>query len=288
MTQDKAQAQKDSTALARSFLDDDSIDLDGLPAVTMEPARLYYYHGVDAGKIKTPGVFFGHATAFTEGLPEPWEADDRYLESDGPGYSSPLLRIVVIGQRDQWFIPGENTGDKITWIPNGQRTPEGARAKKNVEYLILVDGLPDPMVLSVSGAFKSKPMEDIMRAYERGALAQLMRQKKRAFPRWAFWLTVGGKVDSAGRPVLEKAQDAQGNEYGSIVTPPALLAAPELVDAATMRKGIETWNLYNSLGWFKFQRTNAQTTEAEYTVDTMPQLEAPRNVPQPIEDGDLF
>jgi len=289
MTQDKTQAQaQDSTALARSFLDDDSIDLEGLPAVTMEPARLYYYHGVDAGKIKTPGVFFGHATAFTEGLPEPWEADDRYFETDGPGYSAPRLRIAVIGQRDQWFVPGENTGDKITWIPNGQRSPEGVKAKKNVEYLILVDGLPDPMVLSVSGAFKSKPMEDIMRAYERGALAQLMRQKKRAFPRWAFWLTVGGKVDSAGRPVLEKAQDAQGNEYGSIVTPPALLAAPELVDAATMRKGIETWNLYNSLGWFKFQRTNAAVQEAEYTVDEVRQLPAGRNVPQPVEDGDLF
>lgn len=275
------------TQLARSFLDDESIDLDGLPAVQLEPARLYWYHGVDAGKIKTPGVFFGHATAFFEGLPDVWEGDDRYLETDGPGYSAPRLKIAFVGQRDQWFIPGINQGDKIAWIPNGQRSPEGVKAKKNVEYLVLIDGLPDPMVLSVSGAFKSKPIEDLLRSYERGALAQLMRAKKRAFPRWAFWLTIGGKVDTRGLPILEKAQDSQGNEYGSIVTPPALLAAPELVDAATMRRGIETWNLYNSLGWFKFQRSNTPTTEAEYTVDDLPQLEAPRNVPQAIE-GDLF
>lgn len=270
-----------------TFLDDESIDLDGLPQVTLEPARLYWYHGVDAGKIKTPGVFFGHATAFTDGLPAPWEADDRYLDTDGPGYSAPRLKIAFIGQRDQWFIPGANQGDKIVWIPNGQRSPDGVKAKKNVEYLILVDGLPDPMVLSVSGAFKSKPIEDLLRGYERGALAQLMRSKKRAFPRWAFWLTIGGKVDGQGKPILEKAQDAQGNEYGSIVTPPALIGTPELVDAATMRRGIETWNLYNSLGWFKFQRTNAATVEGEYTVETMPQLAAPRNVPQPIEEEDL-
>jgi hypothetical protein len=65
-----------------------------------------------------------------------------------------------------------------------------------------------------------------------------------------------------------------------------------------MRQGIDVWNLYNSLGWFKYQRTPQGTTEADYTVTTVPQLAAPRNVPQPItaadvtatpvEDGDLF
>jgi hypothetical protein len=69
-----------------------------------------------------------------------------------------------------------------------------------------------------------------------------------------------------------------------VVTPPTLLSAPELVDAATMRRGIETWNLYNSLGWFKFQRTNQLTTEGEYTVEEIKQLPAGRNVPQPVEE----
>ena len=62
-------------------------------------------------------------------------------------------------------------------------------------------------------------------------------------------------------------------------------AAPELVSGDTMRMGIDTWNLYNALGWFKFQRTNRDTTEAVYTIDDRPQLAAPvehRNVPQPV------
>lgn len=269
-----------------TFLDDTALDLDGLPAVTLEPARLYWYHGVDAGKIKTPGVFFGKDVAFTEPPPAPWETDDRYLDTDGAGFSAARLRLAIVGWREQWFIPGATDKDKIQWIPNGQRSPEGTKAKKNVEYLLLVDGLSDPMVLSVSGFYKSKPFEDIVRSHERGALAQLMRLKKRAFPRWAHWLTIGGKVDANGKPVLEKAKDASGEEYGSIVTPPAMLAAPALVSADTMRLGIETWNLYNSLGWFKFQRTNA--VEGIYTVETMPQLPSGRNIPQPIEADAVF
>ena len=269
--------------IVRTFLDDDSIDLEGLPQVTLEPARLYWYHGVDAGKIKTPGVFFGHATAFTEGLPEPWEGDDRYLETDGPGYSSPRLRIAFIGQRDQWFVPGIKQGDPRTWIPNGSRAPEGSKIKKNIEYLVLVDGLPDAMVLSVSGYYKSRPIESILRDYKQRNLAQLIRQKGRAFPPWAHWLDIGGKVDQRGMPIIEKATDAKGEEYGSDVTPPTLLATPELLSPEAFRQGIDTWNLYNSLGWFKFQRSNA-VAEAEYTVEELPMLEAPRNVPQPIED----
>lgn len=284
-----------TTELAPSFLDSvDELPMD-LPSVTMEPARLYWYHGVDAGKIKTPGVFFGKDTAFTDTPPAPWETDDRYLDTDGPGYSVARLRLAFVGWREQWFIPGAAAGDKIQWIPNGGRSPEGTKVKKNIEYLILVDGLPDPMVLSVSGFYKSKPFEDIIRDYERGALAQLMRAKKRTFPRWSHWLTIGGKTDDKGKPIIESAKDSKGEEFGSGVTPPTMIAPPALVSAETMRAGIDTWNLYNSLGWFKFQRTNASTVEAEYTVETVPQLPAGRNVPQPItaadtapQEGDLF
>lgn len=272
-----------TTELAPTFLDDATLDLGGLPGVAMEPARLYWYHGVDAGKIKTPGVFFGHATSFTDPPPAPWETDDRYLESDGPGYSVAKLRIAIVSWREQWFIPGATDADKIQWIPNGARSPEGSKAKKNIEYLILVEGLSDPMVLSVSGFYKSKPFEDIVRTHERGALAQLMRAKKKSYPRWAHWLTIGSKVDPQGKPVLEKAKDAAGTEFGSIVTPPTMLAPPALVDSATFQAGIDTWNLYNSLGWFKFQRTNGNTTDAVYTVETVPQLASGRNVPQPVD-----
>lgn len=276
-----------TTELAPSFLDDSSLPLDELPSVTLEPARLNWHHGVDAGKVKMPGVFFGRDTAFTDTPPLPWETDDRFIDDDGPGYSAPRLRIAFLGWREQWFIPGEKKGDKITWLPLGQRSPQGTKIKKNVEYLILVDGLSDPMVLSVSGFYKSKPFEDIMHDYEKGALSQLIRAKKRAFPRWAHWLTIGGKVDAKGTPIIESAKDAKGEEYGSGVTPPTMLATPELVSSDVMRLGIDTWNLYNSLGWFKFQRTNNGTVEGSFTVETVPQLPAGRNVPQPIKEAEI-
>lgn len=276
----------ETTALVPSYLDEVDLPAD-LPGIQIEPARLNWHHGVDAGKIKTPGVFFGRGTAFTEPPGEPWEVDDRYIETDGSGYSAARLRLAFIGERSQWFIPGETAKDPVTWIPNGQRAPEGVRVKKQIEYLVTIDRLPDVMVLAVSGYHKGRPIEQILRAYERGALAQLIRAKKRQLPRWVHWLTIGCKVDQRGHPVIEKAQDAQGEEYGSDVTPPTLLAAPELVDRDTFQACIEAWNLYNSLGWFKFQRLPQNTTEASYTITSTPALPPGRNVPVPVADGEI-
>lgn len=279
-----------TTDLAPSFLNHLDELPDDLPGVQMEPGRLYWYHGADAGKFKTPGVFFGRETAFTEAPALPWETDERFMETDGLGYSIAQLRLAILGWREQWFIPGATDKDKITWLMDGERPPTGTKIKKQIEYLVLVDGLVDPMVLAVSGFYKSKPFEDIVRGYERGALAQLMRQHKRAFPRWAHWLTIGGKVDAAGKPVLEKAKDAAGDEYGSIVTPPTLLVPPQLVSRETMQQGIDTWNLYNSLGWFKFKRTPRDVVESTaYTITETahPALPAGRNVPQPVTDADF-
>lgn len=278
----------DTTALVPSFLDEMDIP-DDLPGVQIEPARLNWYHGVDAGKLKTPGVFFGRDTAFTEPPPAPWEVDERYLETDGPGYSIPRLRLAFIGERSQWFIPGATKNDPITWLPNGVRAPEGVKVKMQVEYLVMVDGLPDVMVLAVSGFHKSRPIQQILRAYERGALAQLIRTQKRRLPGWCHWLTIGGKVDARGQPLIEKAKDSTGEEHGSDVTPPALLAAPVLVDKATFEAAIEAWNLYNSLGWFRYQRLPQNAVEATYTISSTPQLAAGgRNVPQPIDDEEEF
>lgn len=278
----------DTTAIVPSFLDDMELP-DDLPGVQIEPARLNWYHGVDAGKVKTPGVFFGRDTAFTEPPPAPWEVDERYIDTDGAGYSTPRLRLAFIGERSQWFIPGETRNDPIVWLPSGARAPEGTKVKKQIEYLVLIDGLPDAMVLSVSGFHKSRPIEQILSAYERGALAQLIRAQKRQLPRWSHWLTIGGKVDARGNPIIEKARDSAGEEHGSDVTPPALLAAPILVGKATFQAAIDAWNLYNSLGRFKFQRLPQNAVEASYTITNTPQISAPaRNVPQPLDDEEPF
>lgn len=278
----------ETTELARTFVDDlDQLPAD-LPSVQIDPGRLNWYHGVDAGKVKTPGVFFGRETAFTEvPPPAPWEADDRFIEEDGPGFSVARLRIAIIGSRDQWFIPGETKKDKVQWLVNGQRAPAGTKVKHQIEYLVLVDGLSDPMVLSVSGYYKSKSMENIVRAYERGALAQLMRQKRRTFPRWSHWLTIGGKTDSRGQPLYEEARDAVGDEKGSVVTPPALLAPPMLLSKEAFQAGIDAWMLFNALGWFKFKRTPQGVTEAVYAIEEHPALPPGRNAPQALSNDDL-
>jgi hypothetical protein len=275
----------ESTALAIGNFDDLVLP-DDLPPIQLDPPRLNWHHGAKVAK--TPGVFFGREGAFAEPPPPPWQTDERFIDTDGLGYSCARLRLAFVGERSQWFIPGETDDDAAVWLLDGQRQPEGVKVKKHIEYLVLIDGLPDVVVLAVSGYYKSRPIEQILRTYERGALAGYIRSKGRQYPRWTHWLTIGCKVDAAGKPVIEKATDAQGKEYGSDVTPPTLLAPPELVSRETFQQAIDAWNLYNSLGWFKFKRLPAGTTEGSYTVTDRPALPAPRNVPQPITDADLI
>lgn len=277
----------EQTAIVPSFLDGDYIIPDDLPGVQIEPGRLQWQHGATAASLKAPGVFFAKDTAFTDAPSAPWVTDDRFLDDDGPGYSAPRLDLAFVGERSQWFISGETRNDPITWLPNGHRAPEGAKIKKLIEYLVLINGMRDPMVLSVSGFYKSRPIEQILREYERGALAQLIRRHRRQLPRWACWLTIGGKVDAKGQPIIEKASDAKGEPYGSEVTPPTLIGQPQLVSRETFEQAIEVWNLYNNIGWFKFQRLPAGTVEGAYTITDRPALPAGRNAPQPITDADL-
>lgn len=272
----------EQTAIVPSFLDDDYTIPDDLPGVQIEPGRLQWQHGATAGSIKAPGVFFGKEPAFTDPPGAPWVADDRFLDSDGPGFSTARLDLAFVGERSQWFIPGETRSDPATWLPNGMRAPEGVKVKKLIEYLVLVNGLADPMVLAVSGFYKSRPIEQILRQYERGTLAQLIRRHKRQLPRWACWLTIGGKVDDKGKPIIEKANDSTGTEYGSEVTPPTLIGQPTLVTRDVFEQAIEVWNLYNSIGWFTFQRLPRGTVEAAYTIESRPALPAGKNAPQPI------
>ena len=261
-----------------TFLD----EIDKLPdvipgAANLEPGRLSWYHGVDAGKVKTPGVFFGRDTAFVDLPPaDQWEIDDRYADKGELGYAASRLRLAFIHNRSQWFIPGERDGDMPTWITGYQ---EGA--KKLQEYLVLVDGIAEPMVLSVSGKYKAGPIADLLSAYRRGALAQAMRKIKRTLPAWAFWLTIGGKSDANGKPVYEKALDGAGVAQGSLVTPPILLAPPQAVTRDVLLYGAEVWEQYQE--WSKYRRTDR--SEAPMPV---PQLTAGRNVPEPIEDGETF
>jgi hypothetical protein len=274
-----------TTDLTRTWMD----DLDQLPeeipgAANLEPGRLAWLHGTSAGNIKTPGVFYGRDTAFGDMPPEPWAVDTRYEEQGETGYSTPTLRLALIGWRDQWFMPGAERGDLPEWLTAYQ---DGA--KKLVEYLLLIDGLLDPVVLSVSGKYKAGPFNQIFSNYRRGALAQAMRKVKRTLPPWAHWLTVAGRRDSNSRPVYEKAEDSSGKEYGSVVTVPVIIAPPIAVSLETMRFGIETYEVYKASGWFDYKRLPRGTTEASYAVEERPALPEPKNKPELIDpDNEPF
>jgi hypothetical protein len=272
-----------SDELTRTF----SQALDELPdeipgAGNLDPGRISWLHGTNQAGAKAPGCFYGKDTAFTEPPAAPWVADERYADQGELGYSATELRIAILGWRDQWFLPGEDRGDLPTWLPTYE-----AGAKKLTEYLIMVDGLGDPMVLSVSGKYKAGPFAKIFSDYRRGSLAQAMRKIKRTLPPWSHWLTIAGKKDASSKPIYEKATDGDGKEYGSIVTVPTLIAPPQEVTIETLKEGIFLYQQYQAAGWFSYRRTPRDVVEGQ-VVSSAPQLAAPRNAPQPIEtDADL-
>lgn len=273
----------ETTDLARTFID----DLDQLPAeipgaATLEPGRLSWLHGAKSGNVRTPGCFYGRDTAFTDQPGEPWILDERHSEQGEIGYSTPELRIAFVGWRDQWFIPGQDRGDLPTWIAGYQ---EGA--KKLTEYLIRVQGLADPMVLSVSGLYKARPIADLVSQYKRGALTQAMRRYKLALPLWAFWLPVANKRGADLKTVYIEAKDAAGKEYGSVVTPPSLAGLPQARTAAEILEDAALWTEYREAGWFDFKRLPQNTVEASYTIANTPALPPGRNVPVPVDDSEI-
>lgn len=209
------------------------------------------------------------------------------------GFSAPDLRLAFIGSRSQWFIPNEDRTKPPHWVVDYEREVReaGLTAKKQVEYLVLVEGVTDPMVLSVSGKHKAQPFADALGAYRNGLLKQASRIAKRQLPLWAFWLPFAGKTTEQGKPLYLEATDGDGKGYGSIVTPPALQLPANAMDALfvgpqVLRAGAEVAHDYAA--WFKTQRGNNAVIEAEYEVVETRMLPAGRNQPQPLTDDDVI
>lgn len=269
-----------------SFLDTINT-IDDLPGGELAPGVIWWLHGAKAGQTKAPGVFYAKATEFGDAPPAPWESDNRF---DGEaGYSTPTLRIAAIGWRAQWFTQDKDDPKSLPrYITDYQ-----PGANKHVEILCMVDGIDEPMIISVKGFHKTKAMLDAIRTYENGLLKQAGRLAKRALPRWTFWLPIQNKLNAKGETDYIEAQDGAGKAYGSVVTPPALYLPDDAMDSCfvgevVMRRGADIRAQYER--WFNQKRLPPQITEGVYQIeDTTPrQLEAPRNVPQPITEGDLF
>lgn len=261
--------------------------IEDLPGGELEPGVIWWLHGAKAGQTKVPGVFYAKATEFGDAPGTPWAPDNRF--DDEAGYSTPQLRAAVIGWRSQWFTQDKNDPKSLPrYITDYQ---DGAN--KHVEILAMIDGQAETFIISVKGFHKTKAMLDAIRGYENGLLKQASRLAKRALPRWTFWLPIKNKLNNKGETDYIEAQDGSGKSYGSVVTPPALYLPDDAMEScfvgeAILRQGADIRAQYES--WFKQKRLPPQIAEGVYTevVAEPRQLSAGRNVPEPIEEADLF
>lgn len=270
--------------MTSTFADQIATIGDAIPAATaLEPGRIIWLHGIKQAKL--PGAFYVKDTELNGTPAEPWKADNRFEEERGErGYSTPALKIAVLGQRTQWFIQGDRDNGTITqWIA---RYEEGS--KKLVEFLVLVEGISEPMVLSASGMNKAKPLIDAVYDYRNGLLKQASRIAKVQLPLWAFWLPFQNRLDSNGKTAYQEAADGQGKTYGSVVTPPALRLPPDAMDALfvgkeTLERGAAIVAEYHN--WPKTKRLSNDMVEGQViTVKALP--EPRRNVPQALPDDE--
>jgi hypothetical protein len=233
-----------------------------------------WMHGNKAGK--TPGAFFGKATEFSGEPGAPWQTDDRF--DDDPGFSAPALRIAFIAWREQWYHQDES-GPK-RWLLDYE-----AGARKQVEYLCFAEGVEDPMILTLPKFTKAKPIQDIVKVYRDGLLRQASRIAGKGLPLWSFWLPIQGKQKD-GKAVYEEVT-RNGASTGAYVTYPTLNMPANAMDdlfvgAELLRKGADVAKQYAA--WVEQRRLPALMVEGE----VLPALPAPRNVPQPVTEDELF
>lgn len=238
--------------------------------------RLNWFHGNKAGK--TPGAFFAKATEFNGEPSAPWKSDDRF-ENDA-GYSASRLRLAFIAIRSQWFIPQENAAP--IWI-----TGYEAGARKAVECLCLVEGVAEPMVLSLSKVTKAKPIEQIVKTYREGLLRQASRIAGRNLPLWSFWLPIGNPERDGKTQYEEVMKD--GKSTGAVVTSPVLYLPENPMDtlfvgADLLQYGAEIFREHAA--WTTERRLPPNTVEGE--VISYPALPAPKNPVVALDDAELF
>lgn len=265
-----------------SFLDTINT-IEDLPTGDLKPGVIWWLHGAKAGQTKAPGVWYAKATEFADIPGTPWEMDNRF--EDEQGYSTPHLRMAIIGWRQQWFTQDKNNPKSLPRYIAGYQ--EGA--SKHVEVLAMLDGMEEPFIISVKGFHKTKAVLDAIREYENGLLKQASRIAKRALPRWTFYLPFKNRLNNKGETDYIEAADGEGKKYGSVVTPPAVYL-PEnameecFVGEAVLRRGADIHAQYRD--WFKQRRLAPNEIDAVYTVEETLALPAPKNAPLPYDPAE--
>jgi hypothetical protein len=186
---------------------------DGLPRI--------WWHNGQSERSREPGSFYVKADSLHELPGEPWRAVERFEGEDG--FAADALNIIFIGYRSQPFLETKEGDRRVrTWLTKWQ---PGARIL--TEMLALVDGIDEPVVLSVKGmtgsAFtKVAKSADglptgIIPRYQATVLRAASRAAGKPLDLWLCSIPVSSEVDSKGRVVY------RDTGHGSKVTPPAAM-----------------------------------------------------------------
>lgn len=246
----------------------------------------YWLHGSNKGGAKTPGVLYVKDSEVADIPGPPWQGDARYEDQENPefGFSAAQVKIAPIIWHAQWYLSDQNEGERRKgpkrWIQGYE-----SGAQKHLDLICLVEGLPDPMLISADGQNKCGALLDILNRYRNGLLRQAtMRARKnnKTVPPWAYWLPIGNKKTADGKTDYVKVADRAGKDTGSVVTPPALFLPPDAIDTLLVtpdqfRQAAELYFAF--LEWSKEPRVYVEQPQAQLPAGG-------RNVPQPYDEAE--
>ncbi len=213
------------------------------------PPRIWWYNGNKAAR--TLGRFYTRLDEVGTEPSDPWLPSNRFENEDG--YDTPVLRLAIIGYRQQAFRRDE---DRRIWL---DEWTQGAQLY--TETLCFVEGIDEPVVWASKGltgrAVTGKG--GILSTYRAGLLREAERKAKKRLPLWTFWLPIGTQLDQHGRPAYTST-----GYSANVVTLPALhlphddvgLCLHELfVGKEMLSWGAEVRQEFDA--WFKQRRGNA-------------------------------
>ena len=257
-------------------------DATPIAETTAELPRLYWRNGAMA--LNTPGVFYIKAEELNE-TPDvaDWQSKPKYR--DEQGYSAERAFIACVGYRQQPFmVDRTDPKNKVTtWLSHYEKG-----AQFYTEMLCAVRGLDEIVVLIFKGMGGRAMTGKGGALYQHQKTAQAIGRAVGArFNPWAFWMEIGGALDTKGRP------DYKETGFGSVVTLPALyephreLGIEAMAEAQFVGEGLyadltSAQQTYNANGWFAQRRGNVvadETPDASYH---------PADAADPESDNTLF
>lgn len=232
-----------------------------VPDNSQQLPRLGWRNG--AKQARTNGFFYIKADDLNEAPDgELWEEATVY--DDEVGYRAPSARIACVGYRQQAFFVEETGAQYPTtiWLPRYE-----AGAKLYTELLCWVDGLDELVSFNIKGMTgKAVTGKGGILHQHKKMVHDIGKGISASFNVWAFWMQIGGTVDSKGQPLYTDTG------YKSFVTLPALVPPdPTLTPlqlGETLFVGKEqyadltsTYHAYKANGWFEQQRGNVAPVE---------------------------